>query len=139
MAVIARRIKRFTGELTTDGAGAATADVVFGSAGGVAAPALLVPSYKLIKVILENGAAADNTVPLTGGTVVIRDNSGAGSAINKTVTVDGSEGLSTTAGSVYHQRFNARAAVTNVRLTIAGGGASKKLQYQMWFARTKAQ
>lgn len=137
MAVIARRVKKFTGVLTTDGSGNATADVVFGAAGGAAIPSGT-PSYKLIRVTLSNGDT-DFTVPLTGGTVNVRDNSGAGSAVNYTVNVDGSAGLTASAGGGLNDKpLDAPTPVTNVRITIAGGGASKKLHYAMWFARVRA-
>lgn len=134
MALIGRRIKRFTGTLTTDGVGAATVDIVPGSAGGVTAPALLVPSYKLIAVDITNGDAAGAN-PLTGGTVVVRDNSGAGSAVNYTITQ--STDLPA-AGSTHSRRLNAPTPVTNVRITVASGGATKTLKYRMVFARTRA-
>jgi hypothetical protein len=131
MAVIARRIKRFTGEVTTDGSGNAATDIVFGSAGGARSE-----SYKLIKVVVTNGANdATKSTPLTGGTVVVRDNSGAGSAVNFTITQ--ATDLPS-AGSTFIKTLDAPTPVTNVRLTTAGGGASKKFTYALWFARTRA-
>jgi hypothetical protein len=133
MALIGRRVKRFTGTITTDGAGAGVADITQGSAGGVAV-AGTTPSYKLIRVDISQGAA-----PLTGGTVVIRDNSGAGSAVNTTVTVgSGADQLAATAGAHVSRTFAAPTPVTNVRLTIAGGGATKTIGYRAVFARTRA-
>jgi len=130
MAVIGRRTKRFTGTVTTDGAGAAVTDIVQGSAGGSA----LAPSYKLIRVDIQNGDDAGAT-PLTGGTIVVRDNSGAGSAVNFTVTqaTDLPAG-----GSIFTKTLNAPTPVTNVRLTTASGGATKKFKYRLVFARTRA-
>lgn len=123
MALIARRIKRFTGTITTDGAGAATVDVVPGSAGGVAP---ISPSYKLIKVVFTN-------VDMTG-TVNVRDNSGAGTAVNYTITI----ATDLDAALTHTKSLDAPTPVTNVRFTVAGGGATKTGRYTMTFARTRA-
>ena len=132
MAVIARRIKRFTGVLTTDGAGAATVDIVPGAAGG----AFGSPSYKLIRVDVTNGDSANGgATPLTGGTIVVRDNSGAGSAVNYTITQ--ATDLPA-AGSTHSKSLDAPTPVTNVRLTVASGGATKKATYRLVFARVRA-
>lgn len=131
MAVIARRIKRFSGTITADGTGAGTVDVAPGAAGG----AFGSPSYKLIKYVLISGEA-DGTLPITGGSVIVRDNSGAGSAVNNTHT-QASELAA--AGAKVEKYINARAIVTNVRISGATWGAGRKVRYALWFARTKAQ
>ena len=131
MAVIARRVKRFTGTVTADGSGNATTDIVPGAAGG----AFGSPSYKLIKYVLVSGET-DGTLPLTGGSLTVRDNSGTGTAVNNQHTFAGELGV---AGATVNKYLNARTPVTNVRITAATIGAGRKFRYAMWFARTKAQ
>jgi hypothetical protein len=117
MALIGPRIKRYQGTLTTDGAGAATVDLTPGT------------GYKLIKARGSNDPTA--VAPLTGGTIVFRDNSGTGTAVNDTHSTP-----QTT--NEFEKTYNAVTPVTNLRITIAGGGASKKYQYSVWFARTRS-
>lgn len=117
MALIGPRIKRFKGTLTTDGAGAASVNLTPGT------------GYKLIKVSGSNdvtGAAA-----LTGGTIVFRDNSNTGTAVNDTHSTP-----QTT--NDFRKTYDAVTPVTNLAITIAGGGASKVYNYTVTFARTRA-
>ena len=126
MALIKRRIVRFTGTITTDGSGNAAVDVAPGSAGGVTPQGAQAQSYKLIRVDFVN-------VDMTG-TVNVRDNSGAGSAVNYTITI----ATDLDAGLRHTKTFNAPTPVTNVRFTVAGGGATKTGRYRAVFARTRA-
>lgn len=117
MALIGPRIKRYKGTLTTDGAGAASVTLTPGT------------GYKLIRVCGSN----DNTAaaPLTGGTIVFRDNGGAGTAVNDTHSTP-----QTT--NDFTKSYDAVTPVTNLTITIATGGAAKVYNYTVTFARTRA-
>lgn len=111
---IGPRIKRFRGTLTCDGTGAASINLTPGA------------GYKLHKIV---GANHDATNPLTGGTVVFRDNNGTGSAVNETHSTP-----QTT--KQIEKTFHAKAIVTDLKITITGGGASKLYNYDVTFYRT---
>ena len=135
MAVIGPRIKKQTGTITTDGAGAAALDVAIPTGVGGARS----ETYKLIAVELANGdPAASFATPLTGGTVNVRDNSAAGTAVNFTITV-GTEVPVAGGAPNFVKRFGmpVPVPVTNIRFTVAGGGATKKMAYRLVYARTK--
>lgn len=118
MALIGPRIKRYTGVITTDGAGAAAVDLTPGT------------GYKLLRINGTNGGVGGAS-PLTGGTIVFRDNDNTGTAVNETHSTP-----QTTAQ--FEKTFNAPAPVTNLQITIAGGGATLQYSYSVTFARTRA-
>ncbi len=117
MALIGPRIKRYKGTLTTDGAGAASVILTPGT------------GYKVIKCTGANDPT--DVAPLTGGTIVFRDNSNTGTAVNDTHSTP-----QTT--PTFSKSYNAVTPVTNLQITIASGGAAKKYNYAVWFARTRA-
>jgi len=101
---------RFVGSFTTDGAGAATVDMV-------------VPARadgRVRRVIRANIGNASAT-PMTGGTATLKDNAGAGQTIlTFTQATDGTrKELFAPVGTI----------VGNLRITVAGGGATKNGEY----------
>lgn len=103
---------RFEGQATTDGTGAATVDMVLPAASSKARS-----GWRVLRAVIGNAGAA----PLTGGTVTLRDNAGAGTTfMTFTQSSDGTK----------RELAAPTAAVTgNLRLTCATGGASKTFQY----------
>jgi len=105
-------IKKLSGTLTTDGAGAASTD-------------LTTSGYKLYKVNLNSGDPTGGGANLTGGTLKAQDNAGAGT-IHATVTPSG-------AGNTVEKALGSGVAVTNtLRISVSGGGATKKCGYSVW-------
>ena len=88
------------GTITCDGTGAATVDTV-------------TTGYKCRKVNVRSIAAG-------GGTVVVRDNAGAGANTLASVTLPGAFGARSTA-----------TIVSPLRITVAGAGAGRVLRYQL--------
>lgn len=118
MALIGPRMRRYKGTLTTDGAGAATADITIPT------------GYKLRRISLSSGDPSGGGAPLTGGTLKAQDTTGAGT-IHATVTPTG-------ANESVDVNFNATAVVTALRVSVTGGGATKKAGYAVWLQRTRA-
>jgi hypothetical protein len=103
---------RFTGSFTTDGSGNATVDMVI--------PARADGRVRrVLRAIIGNAVAPT----LTGGTAVLKDNAGAGQTIlTFTQATDGTKKeLDAPVGTI----------VGNLRITVAGGGASKVGQYHV--------
>jgi hypothetical protein len=115
MPLIAPRIKRYKGTLTTDGTGAASINLTPGT------------GYKLFRATGSNPA----TGGLTGGTVVFRDNNGTGTAVNDTHSTP-----QTT--TTFDKTYNVTTIVTDLKITIATGGATKVYGYDVTFYRTRA-
>jgi hypothetical protein len=111
---------RFEGSFTTDGAGAATVDMVIPAAATKARAAgpLSTTGWRVLRAVIGN---AHLTTPLTGGTAVLKDNAGAGQTIlTFTQATDGTKKEMTAPDNDI---------VGNLRITVAGGGASKVGQY----------
>jgi hypothetical protein len=101
---------RFVGSFTTDGAGAATVN-------------LTVPARTDGRVRRVTRAEIGNAsaTPMTGGTATLKDNAGAGQTIlTYTQATDGTRKSLTAPVSTI---------VGNLRITVAGGGASKNGEY----------
>lgn len=105
---------RFSGEATADGTGAATVDMVIPAAATKARA-----GWRILRAVVGN---ADASLPLTGGTVTLRDNGGAGTTfMTFTQATDGTK-----------RELAAPSAVIGaspLRLTLASGGAGRKFQY----------
>ena len=107
---------RFEGTYTTDGAGAATVDMVIPAAASKARG--VSGGWRVLRAVLGN---SHPTTPLTGGTATLKDNAGAGQTVlTFTQATDGTKKeLAAPVATI----------VGNLRITVASGGASKVGQY----------
>lgn len=105
---------RFEGSFTTDGAGAATVDLVVPAA---ATRARGVVGWSVTRASIGNAGAA----PMTGGTAILKDNAGAGQTVLTFTTA--------TDGTRKDLLAEVPTIVGNLRITVATGGATKTGQY----------
>lgn len=103
---MAAATKVVKGTITTDGAGAGTANIT-------------TTGYRLRRVRVRN-------IDLTGGTLIAQDNAGAGTI--HLASAAGTQNRKST--------FVAPATVTSpLRITVAGGGATKRVRYAVELRR----